>query len=828
VGHDLRIAFRSLAATPAVTMATVLCLALAIGANTAIFSLVNSLLLRSVPVREPSRLVYLTDSVPTETGETRIRAWSYPAWDQIHRRPHLFESTTAMSITRFNLSSAGETQWIEGLVADASLFDTLGVGAVVGRTFTARDDRRDGGPDGPVAVISHAYWQRQFGGEASAMGRSIRLNGVTYTIVGATPPGFFGLEVGRTFDVIVPVQTLALRRGVDSPQDSAASNFLTIVARLKPGQSDEEAAAALRREQADIRAATVGPWEESLLRRYLSEPFTALPAERGSSTLRERFRNPLRVLMGVVGVVLLIGCANVANLLLARALARRHQFSMQMALGASRWRLVRQLFVEASFLSVAGAAVGVAIAISGGQFLVSQLSTPNLPVFLDLSIDARVLAFTVMVTALTAMLFATAPAFRAASVVPIDALKDRTRGSGGTGDLMGWLISAQVALSLVLLVAAGLFVRSFASLAMHPLGYEPDKVLTVTMITERMVDPEQRVDLFERVQSAVRQLPEVEAAAVSFQTPASSGGLTPAIEVASDAGPRRVEPNQDVFGNLISPGWFKTLGMRLVSGRDVEAQDRRGAPGVAIVNEAFVNRFLRGVNPIGRTLTVYAGTPRAMPLGIVGVAADTVSFSPRSPVAATWFMPIAQFPNGALFDAARLSVRPKNGPPARLAGLVAAAVAAVDPRLPVTSRLLDDQLRATLVRDRLMAQLAGFFGVLALMLAALGLYGVSGYALTRRRGEMGIRLALGATPRGIIRMLLVRLSLRVGIGIAAGAALSVWAWSFVQELTFGVPARDIRTISTAALVLAATAALATWLPARRANRLNPVELLRMY
>jgi hypothetical protein len=278
-----------------------------------------------------------------------------------------------------------------------------------------------------------------------------------------------------------------------------------------------------------------------------------------------------------------------------------------------------------------------------------------------------------------------------------------------------------------------------------------------------------------------------------------------------------VEPNQTVFGNLISPGWFDTLGMRLLAGRDVMAKDRGGAPGVAVVNQAFVNHLLDGANPIGRTLTVYAGTPRAIPLEIVGVAADTVAFSPRSPVRPMWFMPIAQFPNGAFFDAARLSVRPKSGSPARLAGVVAAAVAGVDPRLPLTSRVLDDQLRATLVRDRLLAQLAGFFGVLALMLAALGLYGVSGYALTRRRGEVGLRLALGATPRGVIRMLLVRLSLRIGIGIAAGAVLSVWAWGFVQDLTFGVPARDPRTIAAAALVLAATAALATWLPARRAN-----------
>ena len=827
LAHDFRVAFRTLRATPTVTAATILCLALAIGANTAIFSIVNSLLLRSLPVREPSRLVYVTDDVPTDTGDTRIRAWSHPAWEQIRERPHLFESATALYGTRLDASSGGETEWIASIVADASVFETLGAHAVVGRAFTARDNRRDGGPDGPVAVISHAYWQRRFDGERSALGKPVRLNGVTYTIVGVTPPGFFGLEVGREFDVMVPLQTEALLRGVDSPLDSSATNFLTIVARLRAGQSAEDAAAALQRDQPQIRAATVGPWEDAVLRRYFTAPFTVVAAERGTSSLRAIFRTPLRVLMAVVAVVLLIGCANVANLLLARALARRHEFSVQAALGASRARLVRQLFAEALLLSTAGAAAGIGVAHFSSRFLVGQLATQNTPVFLDVSMDGRVLAFTIGVTALTTLLFATMPAFRAASAAPIDALRDHARGSGGSGDLMGWLIPVQAALSLVLLVAAGLFVQSFASLVTRPLGYEPEKVLTVTLVTERTVDPPQRAALFERIRDAVRDLPEVDAAGVSYLPPAATGGLTPAIEVVGEAGPHYVEPDQDVFGNLVSPGWFEAIGMPVVTGRDISTRDRPGAPGVAIVNETFARRFLGGASPVGRTLTVYPRTPRAIQLRIIGVVGDAVLFSPRSAVQPWWFMPIAQFPIAEIFDAARLSVRPKSGRPVQLIAPVAAAVAAVDPRLPVTSRLLGEQVRASIVRDRLMAQLAGFFGLLALMLAALGLYGVSAYALARRRGEIGLRLALGATPRVVIRMLVVRLTLRVAIGIAAGSAVSVWAWRLVQDLTFGVPARDARTIAAAAAVLAATAALASWLPARRANRLSPVELLRI-
>ena len=827
-GHDVRMALRAFRATPMVTAIAVASLALAIGANTAIFSIANSLLLNSLPVRDPGRLVHVTDSIRRDTGEIRVRAWSNPFWEQIQARPDLFESATAWSFARFDLAPAGETQLVDGVWADGGFFETLGVQPAIGRTFTALDDRPGGGPDGAVAVLGYGCWQRRFGGLPSVIGQTVTLNGVPFTIIGVTPRGFFGLEVGRAFDVIVPLGTEALVRGRDSALQSASTNFLSIVARLKPEQSPEAAASDLRAAQAAIRQATLGPWDKEEADRYLASPFTVVPATSGYSNLRAAFSRPLLIIGAVVALVLLIGCVNVANLQLARAIARRHELSVQVALGASRWRLARQLFAESAALSVAGAALGLSIATWGSRFLVGQLTTAN-PVVLDVSPDVRVLAFTIGVTALTALLFGTAPALRAAHATPMAAIKDRGRAPAGErAGLMTWLVALQVAMSTVLLIGAGLFVRSFTTLAGRDLGLNPDPVLIATIDPQRAnVPPQLRVALYERLRDAVLQVPEVADAAISNLTPVGGGGFTPAIAISTVAPPVRIDANDVVAGTLISPGWFDTFGMRRLAGRDFTNLDRNGAERVAIVNEAFATRYLAGSDPLAHAITIYPGTSRALTLRIVGVVATAVYSSARERTSATWFVPMAQFTvPGFPFSSARLSVRVSSGAPARLTKSIAAAVTAVNPRLALTFRPLAGQVRDSQTLDRLMAQLAGFFGGLGLLLAGLGLYGVTAYGLSRRRTEIGIRLALGADPNRVMRFVLARVSLLVVAGVAAGIAVSLWASRFVAGLLYGLEPQDPATVAGTAAVLLTIGIAAAWFPVRRATRMDPGAVLR--
>jgi putative ABC transport system permease protein len=832
IRRDLRVAFRSLRATPAVTAVAVLSLALAIGANSAVFTIIDGLMLRALPVAQPDRLVLVTDAA----AAARARAWNAPIWEQVSSR-QLFERTAAWSFTRFNLSEGGEARFVEGLWASGGFFETLGVETSLGRTLTAQDDVRGGGAGSAVAMVSNSYWRRQLGASPDVIGRTVRLNGVPFTIVGVTEPSFFGPEVGRTFDFVVPLSAESIVRGPDAGFDSCCTTYLTIMARLKPEQSLDGAANELRAAQPAIREATLGAWtadvSPEVVARHLGEPLTLIPAATGFSDLRSRYQRPVLVVGVVVALVLAIACLNVANLLIARSIARRHELSARLALGASRWQLLRQLLAEGLVLSGAGAVLGVVIAAFSSSFLVRQLSTPTSVVFLDVSIGGRALAFTVAVTALTTLIFGAAPAFRAAGIHPMEALNGAGRGTTQpTTRVTEWLVVVQVALSVVLVVAAGLFIQSFASLASRPLGIQTEQVLVVTMNPERTgVDAFERVALYEHARDAVLELPNVAAAAVSHVTPVGGGGFTPSVEISDVAGTQGstllIPPNRDVFGNLISSRWFSTFGTRLVAGRDFTDADRTGAPRVAVVNETFARRLFGPANPLGHTITVYPNTPRALTMEIVGVATDAVYTSPRDPAPPTWYAPIAQFDvAGFGFATGRLSVRAASGSPALLADDISRAIASVHPELSLTFRSLADQVSASLTRERLMAQLAGFFGGVALLLAGLGLFGLTSYAVSRRRAEMGVRLALGARPSSVAGGFLKRIVLLVGLGLVVGGGVARWATRFVRGLIYDIPAEDPATLIGAAVLLLAVGILAGWIPARRVNRIDPVEVLR--
>ena len=825
--HDFRVALRQLAGTPVVTIVAVLSLALGIGANTAIFSLVDSLLLRSLPVKAPERLAVLTGGNSNAAG---VSSFTFAIWEELRRRPHLFEHAFPWGVGRFNLANGGVAEFVDGIWTTASMFETLGVPPILGRTFTAADDRRGGGPDGPVAVVSHAFWQRRFGGARDVIGRPLTLDGTPFTVVGVMPRAFFGPEVGRRVDVVIPIGTEPLVRGKDSKLDSRDYWWLSVMMRLEPGQSIEAATDALRGVQPQIRDATmpVGEWATADLERYLRESFALVPAATGHSSIRRQYGRPLLTVMVVVGLVLVIACANIANLQLARGTARRHEWSVRLALGASRWRLVRQLLIESLVLSTIGAGLGLLIARWGSQLLVRQLTTQGGIVFLDLSLDWRVLAFTTVVTVATALLFGAVPALHAAGVAPHAAIKEQGRTAGaGTrrGSLSGGLVVTQVALSVVLVAAAALFLRTFSNLNRLDLGFEPAHVLVVTMNAQRApIDSSQRLAVYERALEAVQALPGVEHAALSPITPLSGHMWGNRFEVSN--GPASAETPRTALRNQVTPDFFDTYGQQLIAGRRFTAADRDGAPRVAIVNEAFAQRFLKGGNPIGHTVRLpYAVIPEPE-MEIVGVVADAAYRRLRDPAPPTLYSPVAQTTAGPATREYHLSIRGAPASLARLSPSVVAAIQGVHRDLTLIVRPLTEHIDGSLAQERIVAMLSGFFGALALLLAGLGLYGVTAYSVTRQRAEIGIRMALGAAPRSVVRLVLARVSLLVAVGVAIGTGVSLWASRFVTALLYGIEPRDPATFAGSAAALIVVAGLAGWLPAHRASRIDPVQVLR--
>jgi len=829
IGHDLRLAVRTLRLAPVVSAAAMLSLALGIGANAAIFSLLDSLLLRALPVPRPERLVAVSTPRIMSLG-TRAAGFPNPVWEQIRQRA-LFDGAIAWSTTRLNLTTGGEEAVVEAVWADGGFFDTLGVPAFLGRTLSAADDRRGGGPDGPVTVISYGFWQGRFGGSPDVIGRSLTLEGVPFTIVGVTPPDFFGVDVGSRFDVVVPIGVEARVRGAESGLDNPQFYWLSIMGRLKPGQTMEAAAAALRGVQPDIRRVLMPANLPAGARaQFLAEPFTLIPASTGNSYLRGRYARALTTIMVVVGLVLLIACANVANLLLARVSSRQWELSVRLALGSSRWRLARQLLLESAVLASAGLACGLAVAVWASRLLVRGISTRDNPVFLNLSLDWRVLAFTMGVAAATTLVCGVAPAIRASGTTPMNALRERGRtGSTPRAAMAGAFVVAQIALSLMLVVAAGLMVRTFASLATRPLGFDRDRSLLVTVNAARAAtDPPRRKTIYPHLREEVAKLPGVASAALSAATPVMGGGIILDVEVQ---GGRQVPRTlvggiANAYANVVSTEWFATIGTPIVAGRGFDTRDRAGTARVVVVNEALARAFLGDVSPVGRTLMTNVVGGKVQ-LEIVGVAADTVYGSIREAAAPIVYMPLSQAePMIAGGPFMFLVVRAVTTAPAALAKTVLATAAGVQPGLRLTARPLADQLEAALTQERVLAMLSGFFGALALLLAAIGLFGVTSYAVSQRRGELGVRMALGATPDRVMRLVLSRVVTLVAAGVVAGGVASLWASRFVATLLYGITPRDPATFIVAVAALAAVAFAAGTVPAWRAAHVDPARVLR--
>ena len=823
--QDLRDALRMLRRSPMMSAAAILSLTLGIGANTAIFSILNSLLLKPLPVRDPGSLISLGSDRPGEDA-----SMTYPIWNAI-RDSRALDDPFVWASDKVSVASGGDPLGAEAIWASGRFFEALGLPTSAGRPFGEADDRPGGGPGGLVAVLSYGASRRFFGSPAASIGRTVAVERVPFTVVGVTRSDFFGLNVGTDVDVILPLETEPMLNRI--PSRTKMWPWLHITARLAPGGSLEGATAAMRAAQPRIREATMPDFSRAADREnYLRTPWTMRSAATGSSRLRSRYQSALVTLLAIVALVLLVACVNIAHLQLARAAARRYEFGVRIALGAARLRIVRLQMIESLLLSAIGAAAGIIFARWAAALVVSQLSTWASTAFLDLSPDWRVLAVTGAVAAATAILFGTVPAIRAGRVDPIETLNKNSRrlssaSLGRTGDV---LVVGQIALSLVLVVGAALFVRSFAALVYRDLGFDRNRVLTAVVDARHSsVSAVDRPALFDRVRQAVSAVPGVESAATSMATPLGSAGVRFLNNVDQPGNTSFAGGDVQVLMTPISPGWFRTFGTHLVAGRDIDERDTATAAKVVLINEAFARRHF-GVNPAGQTMMVGSEGADRNPMEIIGVVQDAAFTSVRDPIEPTLYRPLAQAVSPELvksFPSVSLSIRSAPGiPPAGLTASVSASIQSVDPAVTVSFQALTETLSVYYIRERLLAMLSGYFGAFALLLGAIGVYGVTAHSVSRRRTELGIRMAIGASRPAIVRTVIGRLIVLCGTGAVAGCIVAFWASRFVETFLFDTAPRDPAIVIGSVLALMLAASCAAWLPARRAARLDPAEVLR--
>ena len=828
---DVRYATRSLLAAPAFTAVAVASLALGIGANTAIFSLVNAVMLRSLPVQAPEELVALNMAIAEELANAQsagqdaparrtIASYTNPLWEQVRDGQDVFAGVVAFGGARFNLADTGVERPVEALFVSGSYFPVLGVGAAIGRVLSPADDVR-GCP--ATAVLSHAFWRSELGGDPSVVGKQITLSGRVFDIVGVGEPGFNGLETGLAASIFVPFCAEQVIDPTGGFLDHRSWWFITVLGRMRPDMTMAQVNARLAQVSgAWFERTTPAHWSPANIKDYLGRRMVASEGVDGLSSLRTNYTGALLVLMGIVALVLLIACANVANLMLARASVRRRELAVRVALGASRGRLVQQLFVEGLLLSLAGAAIGVALAYQGSHLLVRMMASRD-PVFLDLAIDARVLLFTIGVAVVTAVLFGLAPAWRAVRTDPQSAMQ----GHGGRGVIEGHnrfgigkvLVSAQVALSLVLLTGAALLVGSFRALGQVEAGFTPDQVLVVSANLRE--SREAALSAQARLLDRLRTMPGVRSAASAFNTPLSRSMWNDLVVIDGLAATR--PEDREIYLNEVSADYFSTLGMRLISGRDFGPQDRHGAPAVAVINQSAALRYFKHPNPVGQIFRLERSRGTSPPIEVIGVVADAKYQTLREPAPPSAFFAIAQ--DSTIGEQTTFVVKAE-GSATGIQGAVTALFAEVHPRATLRFKALEAQVAETLTRERMLATLSGFFGVLAVLLAAIGLYGTMAYHVARRRGEIGIRLALGAAPRRVLGGVLREVGVVLGLGTIVGLVGVLVAAPLVQQFLFGLEPRDPQAIAVSSAILAAAAGLAGYLPARRAARLDPMRVLR--
>jgi predicted permease len=804
---DARYAVRTFARNRIFTVTAVATLALGIGANTAIFSLFDALMLRWLPVTDPQGLVQV--GFRSDDGGSAGGSFSYAIVQALDGERQIFSGVAGFSSPfTFRVGAPGSTTRVPTTVVTGSYYDTLGLTPVAGRLLT-RDDDKPGAP--LVAVASHGYWEREFARDAALPGRAILINGVPATIVGVSPRGFAGAVVGAIADLTIPVAALPQVMPEMAPLLGPGNFWLRVLARPQSALSASEAQARLATAWPRLAEAVVAPhWPANRKKDIVDAVLQLSPGGTGWTYLRDMYVRPLQVLMTVVAVVLLIACANVASLSLARASARQKEIAVRLAIGAGRGRIVRQLLVESALLSFAGAACGIVLASMTGRLLLDRLSTGPTAVVLDLTPNWHVLAFTAGVAMATAVLFGLAPALQATASGPSAALKEDARATGSRSRLLPWLVTAQVALSLVLLVGAGLFVRTLQNLQSFDPGFTRHGVLLVDLDDKTTTMSN---DLLEEI----RRVPGVVAASMSTHTPLSGSTWS---EPAIPAGQPLPERDNAAFVGA-GPGFFATMRIPVLAGREFTEQDSAAGPAVAMVNEKYAQRHFPNQNPVGQHLSAkISGTWRDVE--IVGVVKNTNTGSLRAAPPATVYVPYVQQSN---HSSVTLEIRAA-GTLSDVAQQVRQTLQSRFPDAPVDVRPFSAQIAATIVQERLMATLASGFGLLALALASVGIYGLLAYGVARRTKEIGIHMALGAQRKRVVALVLrgARKSLLIGLAIGLPAALAASRW--VESMLFGLKPTDPIAITAAVLLLATVAHLAAYVPALRASRVDPLVALR--
>ena len=803
--QDLRYGFRSLLKSKSFTLVAVLALALGIGANSAIFSVVNAVLLRPLPFESPEQL--MTVQGRDERDGSLSDEHSYPNYIDLRDQSRSFAHVAAYSRSTAFITGGEEPERVRGLIASADLFPLLGVQPALGRVYT-REEEQPGGRR--VVVLSYGLWQRRFGSDPKIVGQEIPLGGSPSLVLGVMPRGFNYPLGGENYDFWMPLASSISPASLTG----RASVSLPLVARLKAGVPIEQAQA----EAVTIasRLATQYP-ESNAGQSYALKPL--------HENLVGELRPALLVLLGAVGCVLLIACANVANLLLARAAGRQKEISIRTALGASRWRIVRQLLTESLLLAVMGGTLGLLIAMWGIDLLLAA-SPADLPRVNEIALDARAVAFTVATTLLTGIIFGLAPALQSSKTDLNEALKDGGRGSsegGARNKLRGALVVAEVAMSLVLLVGAGLLGQSFLRLLNVPPGFNPERVMTLDLTMGRTKYPEaaQQVNFLQNLLQRVSTLPGVEAAGVVNPLPLNGNFDAYTFEISGRA-PAAPGERPGADRRVVSADYFRAMNIPVRQGRAFSERDVRDAPAVVVINDTFARSHFPGMEPLGQRI-VFTDAPNASPREVVGVVADVRHAGLDEPAGLEYYVPYNQAPATRV----TLVARTTSSDPASIMPALRGAIRELDKDLPLWNvRTMNTLLSESVARRRFNMTLLGIFALVALLLASLGIYGVMSYLVTQRTHEIGIRLALGAQPADVLKMVLKQGMLLVGVGVALGLVCAFVLTRSMSSLLYGVSASDPRTFGVITFILVLVAFAANYIPARRATKVDPMVALR--